>query len=83
MCHGELRADEFEAGFGRPFASAYAHELKELEEPAADGLLTLGEAGSFSLSPLGRLLVRNVAMVFDAYLGEQRRGSRPLFSKTV
>jgi oxygen-independent coproporphyrinogen-3 oxidase len=83
MCHGELRADEFEARFGRPFASAYAHELVQLVEPANDGLLTLGEGGSFSLSPLGRLLVRNVAMVFDAYLGEQRRADRPLFSKTV
>jgi hypothetical protein len=33
--------------------------------------------------PLGRLLVRNVAMTFDAYLADQQKGEKPMFSKTV
>ena len=33
--------------------------------------------------PLGRLLVRNVAMAFDAYLPEQQRAGARLFSRTV
>jgi oxygen-independent coproporphyrinogen-3 oxidase len=83
MCHGQLRADEFEARFERGFAAAYARELQCLGQHAADGLLEIGEGGSLALTPLGRLLVRNVAMVFDAYLGDQQRQGRPLFSKTV
>jgi hypothetical protein len=35
------------------------------------------------VTPLGRLLVRNVAMAFDAYLPEQQRESARLFSRTV
>ncbi len=83
LCHGQVRADEFEARFGRGFGAAYARELGCLAQHAADGLLEIGEGGGLSLTPLGRLLVRNVAMVFDAYLGEQQRQGRPLFSKTV
>ena len=35
------------------------------------------------MTPLGRLLVRNVAMAFDAYLPEQQRAGARLFSRTV
>jgi oxygen-independent coproporphyrinogen-3 oxidase len=83
ICHGELRAGEFEETFGRPFAEGYASELEDLEPAVADGLVVRGEGGSFQLTPLGRLLVRNVAMVFDAYLPEQRRSGKRIFSKTV
>ncbi len=83
LCHGQVRADEFEARFGRGFGAAYARELGCLAQHASDGLLEIGEGDGLSLTPLGRLLVRNVAMVFDAYLGEQQRQGRPLFSKTV
>ena len=83
MCHGELRADEFEARFERRFADAYASELASLEEPVRDGLVTRGPDGSLVITSLGRLFVRNVAMAFDAYLPEQRREGRRIFSKTV
>jgi oxygen-independent coproporphyrinogen-3 oxidase len=83
MCHGELRAAEFEAEFGREFARAYAAELAALEPALHDGLAQRAEDGSLSVTPLGRLLVRNVAMAFDAYLPEQREAGRPMFSKTV
>jgi oxygen-independent coproporphyrinogen-3 oxidase len=83
MCHGELRAEEFEAAFGRPFAERFAPELAELDPLIADGLVTRAEDGSLAVMPLGRLLVRNVAMVFDAYLAEQRKAGKPIFSKTV
>jgi oxygen-independent coproporphyrinogen-3 oxidase len=83
MCHGELRAAEFEAAFGQPFASRFASELAQLEPFLADGLLERAADGSLVVMPLGRLLVRNIAMVFDAYLAEQRKGEKPMFSKTV
>ncbi len=83
MCLGELRADEFEQEFGREFRSAYASELEALATMVGDGLLTIAGDGSLEVTPLGRLLVRNVAMKFDAYLPEQQRSGKQMFSKTV
>ncbi len=83
MCHGELRATEFEQAFGRPFSQVYAPELATLEPAIGDGLVTCADDGSLAVTPLGRLLVRNVAMAFDAYLPEQQKAGRPMFSRTV
>jgi oxygen-independent coproporphyrinogen-3 oxidase len=83
MCHGELRAPEYEAVFGRRFADAHATELACLDPAIRDGLVTRDEDGSLAMTPLGRLLVRNVAMAFDAYLPEQQKAGKPMFSKTV
>jgi oxygen-independent coproporphyrinogen-3 oxidase len=61
-------------------ASAFAGPLHELE---GEGLCTL-DGASLRLTPLGRVFVRNVAMVFDAYLERERAGARrPAFSRTV
>jgi oxygen-independent coproporphyrinogen-3 oxidase len=83
MCHGELRAGEFEAAFGRRLATRYAAELAALDEAVADGLVERDGDGSLRVLPTGRLFVRNVAMAFDAYLPDQQRGDQPMFSKTV
>jgi oxygen-independent coproporphyrinogen-3 oxidase len=83
MCHGELRAAEFERAFERPFAARYGRELAALDPLCADGLVRRADDGSLRVTPLGRLLVRNVAMAFDAYLPEQQKSGRPIFSKTV
>ena len=83
LCHGELRASEFEAEFGTGFRARYSSELAALEPFARDGLLEIGDDGSLVLTALGRLLVRNVAMTFDAYLPEQQRSGRRIFSRTV
>ena len=83
MCLGEVRAADYEAAFGRRFAAAYARELEALEPARRDGLIERAEDGSLAATPLGRLLVRNLAMAFDAYLPEQQRAGRPMFSRTV
>jgi oxygen-independent coproporphyrinogen-3 oxidase len=83
MCHGELRADEYEARFGRRLGEAYAPELASLDPLLADGLVERDADGSLRVTPLGRLLVRNVAMAFDAYLPEQQKAGGRMFSKTV
>jgi oxygen-independent coproporphyrinogen-3 oxidase len=54
-----------------------------LEAPLADGLVEQGADGSLRVTPLGRLFVRNIAMVFDAYLPEQQQRGRRMFSRTV
>ena len=83
MCHAELRADEFETRFGAPFASRFAREVQQLGPAIEDGLVQLDSDGSLLVTPVGRLLVRNIAMVFDAYLADQQKASQPMFSKTV
>jgi oxygen-independent coproporphyrinogen III oxidase len=83
MCHGELRAAEFEARFGAPFAERFADALAALAPMQADGLVKRDADGSLAVTPAGRLLLRNVAMAFDAYLDAQRRSGVPMFSKTV
>jgi oxygen-independent coproporphyrinogen-3 oxidase len=83
LCHGELRAREYEETFGRAFAEAYKPELASLEEARADGLIECGADGSLRMTPIGRLLVRTVAMAFDAYLPGQQKSGERIFSKTV
>jgi oxygen-independent coproporphyrinogen III oxidase len=53
--------------------------VQQLQE---DGLVTFdGEV--LRVTPLGQLLVRNVAMLLDAYLPRQAKGKSPTFSRTV
>ena len=63
-----------------PRAKYFAPELDRLREMEADGLLDLS-AESIQLTDDGRYLVRNVCMVFDAWL--ERDGEGQVYSKTV
>lgn len=83
MCHGELDPAEYRATFGDEFACVFSDELTRLGPLESDGLLVRLASGGIRVTSLGRLLVRNVAMVFDAYLPEQQRSGRPLFSRAV
>jgi oxygen-independent coproporphyrinogen-3 oxidase len=83
FCHGELRSQDYEAKFGGSFSTLYADELTRLEPMVADELVVIDSTGSITLTSVGRLLVRNVAMTFDAYLVEQQKSSQQLFSKTI
>ncbi len=82
MCHGRIAASEFEREFPGPFAERYANEIARLSPLEADGLAVV-DAEGIELTPLGRLLVRNVAATFDAYLSDQQAARQPLFSRTV
>ena len=62
--------------------AGFAAERARLAELAREGLVSFASDGALRLTPLGRLFVRNVAMVFDAYLGEEA-APRPVFSQTV
>ncbi len=83
MCHGETDVAAYETTFGESFVNRFAGELERLEALGRDGLVERRADGGLRVTPLGRLLVRNVAMVFDAYLPEQQRSGRPLFSRAV
>ncbi|HET9400516.1 MAG TPA: oxygen-independent coproporphyrinogen III oxidase [Candidatus Acidoferrales bacterium] len=82
LCHTVIPKREIEDEFGVRFDDHFASELKQLEPFAEDGLVTLTPA-EIRVTWLGRVFIRNVAMLFDAYLERQQADSRPLFSKTL
>jgi oxygen-independent coproporphyrinogen-3 oxidase len=65
MCRGRVDFASIERRFGIRFDGHFGRELAEIANLAADGLVRLGEYG-FTVTPRGRLLLRVVAMVFDA-----------------
>lgn len=79
MCRFRLEKDEYLSNFGEKIEARYSAEWGKLAAFLADGVLEKTEAG-YRVTDLGRLFIRNVAMVFDAYLAPQD-GIR--FSQTV
>ena len=82
LCHTVVPKQEIEQEFGICFDEYFAPELERLESFRADGLVEL-QPDMLSVTMLGRIFIRNVAMVFDPYLEQQQLASRPLFSKTL
>jgi oxygen-independent coproporphyrinogen III oxidase len=86
MCLGRAERTVLETGGRAPWRNHYAAEVVRLEEMARDGILSLSDDG-IRLTPLGRLFVRNVCMVFDAHLGKPPAGAKkpagPRYSRTV
>ena len=72
MCHGSIDVAAVERRHGVRFDGYFAPELERLRALEADGLVALGER-SIRLTPAGRLLMRTVAMTFDAYLAADSR----------
>ena len=75
MCHGELDMRDFGEQHRIVFAAYFAAELERLRALAGDGLVTL-DAQAIRITPRGRLLLRIVAMCFDAYLGGAAAAAR-------
>ena len=67
MCNFELSMTSIEMAYPIIFSSYFAAELKELRDMQADGLLVV-EDDWISVTLKGRLLIRNICMVFDRYL---------------
>jgi oxygen-independent coproporphyrinogen-3 oxidase len=81
MCLLRLDLGEVEAQFGSAARADIEASLRRgLDELVADGLVTF-DGTVLRVTPLGQLLVRNVAMLFDAYLA-RGDGARK-FSRTV
>jgi len=66
MCKGELAVGDIESRYALDFNDYFANELTALQPLAADGLVTRQDS-SITVTERGRALLRNVAMVFDAY----------------
>ena len=84
MCDFALDLRDLAARRDVDVAERFAPELARLAELAKDGLLTLAP-GRIAVTPKGRLLVRNICMVFDDYFGEPAAVplQRMQYSRTV
>jgi oxygen-independent coproporphyrinogen-3 oxidase len=79
MANYVLDVPALEARFGLRFAERFPRELEALERLRADGLVSVTPT-QIEVAPRGKLLIRNVAMVFDRHRRPDE-GSR--FSKVI
>ena len=78
ICQFALNFNQIDLAWRIQSSDYFAHELIALEQMQKDGLLVLSEDGLQVTQP-GRLLIRNICMVFDRYLPEaQHRFSRAI-----
>ena len=79
ICHFRLDMQQLGEEWDIDFHAHFASELQRLDAMAQDGLLSLGDR-HIEIAAKGRFLIRNICMVFDAYLGESTGGR---FSKVI
>lgn len=77
ICRFVLDVSTVEKSHGIRFSEYFSIELADLKEMQQDGLLDV-DSGVIRVRPAGKLLIRNICMVFDRHLREkqQRRFSR-------
>ncbi len=78
ICHFKLDFAKVEKEQGIVFKDYFADSFARLEQMHDDGLIELTD-NSITVMDKGRLLIRNICMVFDAYLAT----SKTQFSKTI
>ncbi|MEO7934035.1 MAG: oxygen-independent coproporphyrinogen III oxidase [Chthoniobacterales bacterium] len=79
MCDMRLDFSNLRRMLGVEVREYFGKELASLDDLAADGLLELRDDGLL-VTPLGRLLVRNIAVRFDAYASGRKSAQ---FSKAI
>jgi len=78
ICHFELDFSKIENQFDIVFADYFVTELANLQVMQTDGLLTLSKQ-AIHVQTAGRLLIRNICMIFDKYLAQKQQQ----FSKVI
>lgn len=81
LCNLKLDFAEFRERFGERFEEYFAGELEDVRDLAGDGLIDV-DGGGIRVTPLGKFLLRNIAMPFDLYLRE-RPPAQATYSRTV
>ena len=79
ICHFELNFKSVEQTFNINFSEYFFNELKVIKDMQSDSLLELS-SGKILVRPEGKLLIRNICMVFDIYLNKNKEQR---FSKTI
>jgi oxygen-independent coproporphyrinogen-3 oxidase len=84
MCQGVIDIGAIEARYGIDFAAYFGEALARLKQHMADGLVGIAD-GRITVTRAGRLLLRSIAMCFDAYLkvAPPAEAQRPPFSRVI
>ncbi|MCS3700648.1 oxygen-independent coproporphyrinogen-3 oxidase [Salinibacter ruber] len=82
MCNAEVQKGAVEARFNVDFDAHFSAALDRLRPLEQDGLVAL-RPDAITVRPPGRLLVRNVAAAFDAYLHDAAPDAQPAYSESV
>jgi len=84
MCQGVIDMRAIQMRYGLIFAAYFDEALARLRPHVADGLITIAD-GRIMATGSGRLLLRSIAMCFDAYLTSPAAAdaARPSFSRVV
>ena len=80
MCSFQLDMRAVGEEYGIDFSATFADALAALDEFRKDGLVDVSD-GLITVRDMGILVIRNIAMVFDAHL--QESAQKPVFSKTI
>jgi oxygen-independent coproporphyrinogen-3 oxidase len=80
ICNFALDMEKIDSAWDIRFEDYFADELKRLMQMSVDGLISIGDR-RIDVLPAGRLLIRNICMVFDRYLGAEGQTTR--FSKVI
>jgi oxygen-independent coproporphyrinogen-3 oxidase len=81
MCHLAIDKRDIERRFGIVFDEYFAEDIPKLDVFIADGLLE-ETSEKIRIKGAGKMIIRNIAMCFDAYLPQMLK-EKPVFSKTV
>jgi oxygen-independent coproporphyrinogen-3 oxidase len=81
MCDLELDKKDVEQRFGIRFDEYFEDALIQLRQFTDDNLVDI-LPDAIKIKGSGRLLLRNIAMCFDAYLDKMQK-EKPIFSRTV
>jgi oxygen-independent coproporphyrinogen-3 oxidase len=81
MCDFVLDKRGIERRFDLDFDEYFSGSVEKLGRFVADDLVTIGD-DAITVTPMGRLVIRNIAMCFDRYIDDMRR-DKPIFSRTV
>jgi oxygen-independent coproporphyrinogen-3 oxidase len=79
MCNLKLEFKHFNEKYNLDFKQFFSTELIQLDELFSDDKFVLISESSISITELGRLFIRNIAMVFDRYL----KKDNSFYSKTI
>ncbi|VAX26072.1 Coproporphyrinogen III oxidase, oxygen-independent [hydrothermal vent metagenome] len=80
MCDFELYFTTIESKYKINFKEYFAKGLKKLKQFEPDNLVTIND-DNIKVTEMGRLLIRNIAMSFDAFLEDDKGKVR--YSRTV
>ena len=81
MCDLVIDKRDIEKKFDIDFEEYFKSDIPKLDQFISEGLV-VNETDKILVVGSGILIIRNIAMCFDAYLEEMMR-TRPVFSKTV